>query len=174
MGGWQYYWNPWFRERHVYVVALSPAACRERLEGGGVSWPGGRSRRPLVGGGTVRLSCPIGYRNPSKPYASVRLRAVQGGTHVRVTIGGRLSSRMLAAVWLGVAVTLTVLTATGGTASPSLPAHAIQLFGVAFEGAFLLIHALGRLLAHRHPDSLLGYIRERLLIPDPTLERGSG
>ncbi len=165
MADWQYYWNPWFWERHEYFVPLPPPRCRELLEEGASFWlPGRVGRRRIFTGADLWLYRRTFYANNSKPYARIRCRPAPGGASVEVTIGIRPISRIWAAAWFGLLGIFTLITLGGAVTSRQWMALALPLAGAVFVGIGLVMFALGRLLARRDPEFLLDYIKDRLII----------
>lgn len=162
--GWQYYWNPWFRERRVYRVPLSVADCRERLKAGTKF----RLRGPVArlwftrGLWLHRRRFPSG--NAFEPCAHVRFRRARDGTEVRVTIKMRPFVRAFVTLWVGFAVFFAVELVIRTVPSGSWRDLVFSLLpGIALVLGGLLVFVIGRLLARNDPEILLAYIESRLL-----------
>ncbi len=166
MTGWQYYWNPWFRERHVYFAAFEPGRCRDLLKENTTIWLGARVGRRILTGDDVWLYRVSLGTNASKPYARIRCRPAPGGSSVEVTIGLRPAGRIGFAVWFGFIGLFTLSSFTNIVSSSWWEALIGLLLGAAFLGSGSLLFAFGRLLARRDPGFLLGHIRGRLAITD--------
>ena len=161
--GSQYYWNPWFRERHVYRVALSVADCRARLKAGTKF----RLRGPVArlwfkrGLWLHRRRFPRG--NAFEPCAHVRLRRARGDTEVRVTITTRPFARAYITLWYGVAIFLTVELVISTAPSASWRDLVSSLLpGIALVPMGLLFFVICRVAARSDPEILLAYIESRL------------
>src|SRR5579859_3564075 len=101
MASWQYYWNPWFRERHAYFAPFDPARCRQLLKEGTTVWLGTRVGRRILTGDDVWLYHATVYANNSKPYARIRCSPVTGGSNIEITIGLVAAGRAWAVLWFG-------------------------------------------------------------------------
>jgi hypothetical protein len=171
---WQFYWNPWFRERHVYFVPLPPARCHELLLQGAKSWPvwsHGEIARTARTGLTDRddmwlYRATFWYHNGFKPYVRVRIRETPGGSNVEVIVTSGELHQFGSAVWFGFFGLLILGSFVRLISYGSWQELYLALFGVAFLGAYLLMFAFGRWLARRDPKRLLGYIGGRLGITD--------
>lgn len=163
--GWQYYWNPWFRERHLYSVPLSVADCRERLKAGTKF----RLRGPVARLWFTRGDLWLRHRtfpnhNAFEPCAHVQLRQARDCTEVRVTIKLRPFVRAFVALWVGLAVLFAVGVIIHTVPFASWRELLFSLLGIAVVVlGGLLIFAFGRLLARKDPEILLAYIESRLL-----------
>jgi hypothetical protein len=165
---WQFYWNPYFRERHVYFVPLPPPRCHELLLQSAKSWPVwshgqiARTRTFTDRNDLWLYRATFWGHNGSKPYVRVRIRETPGGSNVEVMVTDWWLQQA-AAMFLGF---LTLTSFVGFISARSWQALYMALLWLGFLGVFLLMFAFGRLLARRDPERLLGYVRERLGIAD--------
>jgi len=162
--GWQYYCNPWFRERHVYRVPLSVAACRERLKTGTKSRLHGPVARLWFTRALWLHRRRFLIHNSFEPCAHGRFRRVRDGTEVRVTIKLRRFVRVFVTLWVGFAVffAVGVIIRTVPSASWRDLALSLLVVGVIVLGG-LLVFASGRLVARKDAQILLAYIESCLL-----------
>jgi hypothetical protein len=161
--GWQYCWNPWFRERHVYSVPLSVPDCLDRLKAGTRFRLHGPVARLWFTRGAWLHHRTFFTHNSFKPCAHVRFRRTREATEVKVTIELRPIIQGAVTVWLGFAVLWTLEALIHIPSFGSWRDVVFPLSGIAFIGMFLLIFAFSRLLARKDREILLAYIEGRLL-----------
>ena len=165
--GWQYYFNPWWRERRTYFTRLRVDECRVRLRESTTHWIGAKVRRSRLSLADFTLNRVTFYGNGSKPFAYVRLHeAPIGGTLVQVTIGATQFGRIFFGFWFGF-LALWTLGATSASLRQGLASLPVLSFGVGMVAIGLLLNAFGRWLAHGDRDFLIGFLTNVLDLGQP-------
>lgn len=165
---WQYYWNPWWREKREYFTHLSVAECRQRLTESTTRWFWHREvRRALFSPADFTVSRVTWSRNGLKPVAYVKLRDVRArGTLVTVTLAGSLSYRVFFVVWFTYFALVALRPATFGFTDAALGLIVPLVCGGA--AAFgLITSAIGKKWARTDPAFLLGFLHDQLGLTKP-------
>lgn len=176
---WQFYWNLWFRERHVYFVPLPPARCHALLLQGAKSWPVWSHEQIARRAGTGRTDrddmrlyrATFWGRNGSKPDLRVRIRETPGGSNVEAVVTAEKLNLFVYTVWFGFFGLMTLTSFVSLISYGSWQELYMALFGVAFLAMPLPILATGRWLARRDPERLLDYVRGQLEVTDASTSR---
>ena len=165
--GWQYYWNPWWREKHTYFTQLDIGECRRRLKENTTRFLGALVGRGLLSHADFSLFRVGVMKNSFKPYAHVKFREAQiGGTLVDVTLSSHGFVRGFMVLWLGFIAFWTVSVTIAGFRQPA-PDLLSVLFGLGMAGFGLVLSAIGRSVGRGDPAFLLSFLDEQLGLTDP-------
>ncbi len=163
---WQYYLNPWWRERHVYVTRMSPDDCRRQLTESTTRFLGRRVGRSMFSAADFTLHRVTFYNNSFKVYAYLKLRdSVSGGTVVEVTLSNSLYVRGFMVFWYGFLAFWASLVIFFGSQHPSGDASGIgapALFVALFAAFPVLLNAFGKVLAGGDQAFLIEFLVEEL------------
>lgn len=171
---WQFYWNPWSRDRRLYSVPLSPVRCNELLVQDAKSWPVW-SHGKIARARTTNVAdeqdlwfyrATFWYYNGFKPYVRVRIGEIPGGSSVEATLTSWWIQETLWTAWFGFFGLLTLFSFGSYISSGSWRAMYTALVGSWFIGVFLLMFASGRWLARHDPQRLHAYVRVQLGIAE--------
>jgi len=116
--------------------------------------------RGFRGDGTVLRLRHIWVRNSFQTFAFLRLSPGGHGTHVQVTLRSRYDAAAILAIWLGIAIVISILSLTqvisgAGNAQDLWFALLFPFFGV-------VVIVFGRLLARPERAALLDFIRQTI------------
>lgn len=164
---WQYFLNPWWRERRTYFSQLPVDDCRRRLSRSTTLFLGRTVGRSAVSLADFTLHRVTFYANGNKPYAYVSFtEAAIGGTLVKVSMSATLFGRVFFVLWFGFLLVFTLL---GSSAVLQQGAEGLifPLWGLGIAGAGLAFNAFGRMLAYGDPAFLLGFLQQELQLKPP-------
>jgi hypothetical protein len=164
---WQYFLNPWWRERRTYFTNLSVENCRQRLSESTTRFLGRRVGRSTVSLADFTLHRMTFYANGGKPYAYVRLIALPtGGTLVRVSMSASLFGMVFLGIWFGF-IGIWTIAAMGAFIQQGVRGLFFPVFGVGMAALGMVFNAATRLLAAGDPAFLLSFLREELDLREP-------
>jgi hypothetical protein len=168
--GWQYYWNPWWREKRIYFTDQSVEDCRRLLNESTSRFLGRRVRRTLYTPADFTLYRNAFYNNGFRPYAYVIMREGLGrGTLVTVTVSTATFTRWFLVFWFGFIAVWTALALGSGLREGRLELAGLAI-GAAFAVFMLLLNAFGRLVARGDQSFLEDFLREEIGLSDPPAE----
>jgi hypothetical protein len=161
---WQYYVNPWWRERRNFVTRLSRDECRHVLTETTTRFLGRRVGRTVFSPADFTLRRLTFFRNDMKPYAYVRLAgSTSGDTLVRVTLSGSLFFRYFQIVWyvLIALISIGTLASLAGQNRPAMTSDLAVYLAILAAFPFSLT-VFGRTLARGDRAFLLGFLTDEL------------
>ena len=162
---WQYYLNPWWRQRHIFLTPRPVEECRRLLNETTTRFLGRRVARSLISSTDFTLCRVTFYNNSFKPYAYVTLvQAGYGGTLVEVTFSSSRWTRFFLAMWFGLLALFALLAAIAAGRQGDWTFDAF-VGGMAAFGFGL--NAFGRVLAGGDRAFLLGFLTDELGLADP-------
>jgi hypothetical protein len=166
---WQYFLNPWWQERQVYVTSLDLQECRRRLDESTSRFLWRAVGRGMVSAADYTLHHVTFWRNSFRPYAYVKLDgSMPPQTIVRVTLSAPVSVRVFFVFWyafLLVYVAVGAMAAHGHIAGPDA-----LLFGgfvVLFAAMPMAMNTFGRVMSQGDRDFLTGFLMNELELREP-------
>lgn len=166
---WQYYFNPWWQEQHVYATRLDEHECRRRLDESTSRFLFRSVGRAMVSSADYTLHHVTFFRNSFKPYAYVKLdSSMAPPTIVRVTLSAPVSVRVFFVFWyafLALYVTVGTLAAGGHLRDPS--AAVLLAFAAGFAALPLVMNTFGRVLSQGDRDYLTTFLMNELELREP-------
>ena len=166
---WQYFLNPWWQEKQVYVTSLDLQECRRRLDESTSRFLGRAVGRAMVSAADYTLHRVTFWRNSFKTYAYVNLDAsMPPQTIVRVTLSAPLSVRLFFVFWyafLLVYVAVGAMGAHGHLADPD--ALLLGGFVVLFAAMPMAMNTIGRVMSQGDRDFLTGFLMNELALREP-------
>jgi hypothetical protein len=175
-GEWQYYVNPWWRERRTYVSQFGLDKCAELLREVPASVVSSGIRRTLLS--PTRFTFAAGslfMRNDARPYAYVNLADFGSGrTYVDLTLSSSRWSRGFMVFWYAFLALWTGLAVSGAFASQGrslAPLGALALFVSLFLAFPILLTLIGRGIASSHRRRLREFLVARLELVEAPVAR---
>ena len=163
---WQYYFNPWWTERHTYFSKLTSDECRRLINESTTPFLG-RIRRALFSSADFTLHRMSFFRNSFRPYAYVNLTdAVSSGTLVAVTLSAARSVQLFFIFWFGFLGFWTAL-ATWSVLQRGPFDFLVPLFGLGMATFGFLLNVFGRALAADDAAFLISFLRDELGLQQP-------
>lgn len=164
---WQYFLNPWWRERRTYFTSLSVEDCRLRLVSSTTRFLGRSIGRSTVSLADFTLHRVTFYSNGGKPYAYVRLLpAPTGGTLVRVSMSASFFGMVFLGIWFGF-MGIWTIAATGAFIQQGARGLFFPVFGLGMAAVGIIFNAATRLLAAGDPAYLIAFLQEELDLREP-------
>lgn len=166
---WQYFLNPWWQEKRVYVTRLDLQECRRRLDESTSRFLWRAVGRAMVSAADYTLHHVTFWRNSFKPYAYVKLDgSTPPQTIVRVTLSAPVSVRVFFVFWyafLLVYATVGAMAAHEHLAGPD----ALLLGGlvVLFAAMPMVMNTFGRVMSQGDRDFLVGFLMNELELREP-------